>query len=166
MASSDLNSVTLVGRLTRDAELSYLPSGSAVARLSIAVNRNRKEGEQWVSEANYFDISVFGKTAENLKPYLLKGKQIAVQGSLRQDRWEKDGQKFSRVNIVASDVQLLGGRSDNGGSTGYGNNGYGMGSSGGSQGYQPSSAPQQSYNRMPEETFGGDNNEFPEDIPF
>ena len=168
MASSDLNSVTLVGRLTRDAELSYLPSGSAVAKLSIAVNRNRKEGDQWISEANYFDVSVFGRTAENLKPYLLKGKQIAVQGSLRQDRWEKDGQKFSRVNIVANDVQLLGGRSDNGGSYGS-NNGYNQAPSGGNQGYSSyNSAPvaQPSYSQVPEQTFGGDNNEFPEDIPF
>jgi len=164
MASSDLNSVTLVGRLTRDAELSYLPSGTAVAKISLAVNRNRKEGEQWISEANYFDVSLFGRSAENLKAYLTKGKQIAVQGSLRQDRWEKDGQKFSRVNIVANDVQLLGGRSDNGGS------GYSA-PSGGNQGYsnnygQPS---QPSYNQpmsMPEETFGGDNSGFPEDIPF
>ncbi len=171
MASSDLNSVTLVGRLTRDAELSYLPSGSAVAKMSLAVNRSRKEGDQWVSEANYFDVNLFGRQAESLKQYLTKGKQIAVQGSLRQDRWEKDGQKFSRVNIVANDVQLLGGRSDNGGSSYGAPSGGNQGYSGGynNQGYNNQNyGGQQSYNQgapSPEDTFGG-NDEFPEDIPF
>ncbi|MBP5443906.1 MAG: single-stranded DNA-binding protein [Treponema sp.] len=167
--SSDLNSVILIGRLTRDAELSYLPSGSAVAKMSIAVNRSRREGEQWVNEVNYFDISLFGKQAESLKAYLLKGKQIAVQGSLRQDRWEKDGQKFSKVNVIANSVELLGGRSD-GGSFGGGAAPSGQ-SSGGYQmrpnyGQQSGSA-QGSYDSPDAgESFGGDGIDFPEDIPF
>ena len=107
--STDLNSVVLVGRLTRDAELTYLQSGSAVAKFSIAVNRAVKNGEQWVDEASYFDISLYGKQAESLKQFLLKGKQIGVQGSLKQDRWEKDGQKFSKVSVIANSVELLGG---------------------------------------------------------
>lgn len=161
MAGTDLNSVVLIGRLTRDAELSYLQSGSAVAKMSIATNRNKKEGEQWVGVVDYFDISLFGKQAEVLKQYLLKGKQIAVQGNLRQDRWEKDGQKFSKVYVVASNVELLGGRSD---------------SSGGSGGYTPRAsynakpnAGAESYGTMQEspESFGGDAlSEFSEDIPF
>ena len=106
MANSDINSVVIVGRLTRDAELRYLNSGTAVASISIAVNRSKKDGDQWISEANFFDVSYFGKGAEGIKPYLTKGTQIAVQGSLRQDRWEKDGQKFSRVNILADSVEL------------------------------------------------------------
>ena len=64
MASSDLNMVAMVGRLTRDAELKYLGSGSAVVNLSIAVNRSKKEGDQWISEANFFDVTYFGKGAE------------------------------------------------------------------------------------------------------
>ncbi len=154
--STDLNCVVLVGRLTRDAELTYLQSGSAVAHLSIAVNRNRKENDQWVSEVNYFDVSLFGKSAENLKQYLTKGKQIAVQGALKQDRWEKDGQKFSKVQIIANNIELLGGRQDGGGNS--------------SGGYQARFAPQQSGEPVqPEgnnEPFGGDNGDFPEYIPF
>lgn len=168
MASSDTNSVTLVGRLTRDAELRYSQSGSAVASLSIAVNRSRKQGDQWISEANFFDVSLFGKSAEALKQYLTKGKQIAIQGELKQDRWEKDGQKFSKVQIIANNIQLLGGRSDGGDSSSAF-----QGQS--SSGYQsrPSFAPrnnassQDSYNGSDEgQSFGGDNQGFPEDIPF
>lgn len=112
--ANDINHVTVVGRLTRDAEISYLPSGVAVAKISIAVNRSRKNGDQWVDEVSYFDSAIFGKTAENLKPYLSKGKQIGVEGHLKQDRWEKEGQKFSKISIIADNVQLLGGWSDNG----------------------------------------------------
>lgn len=108
---NDLNSVTLIGRLTRDMEVKYLQTGIAVGTMSIAVNRSVKKNEQWVDEASFFDVTLFGKSAENLRQYLLKGKQVAVQGSLKQDRWEKDGQKFSRVGIIADAVQLLGGQS-------------------------------------------------------
>ena len=114
--ANDINHVTIVGRLTRDAEISYLPSGAAVAKISIAVNRSRKNGDQWVEEVSYFDSAIFGKAAENLRQYLSKGKQIGLEGHLKQDRWEKDGQKFSRISIIADNVQLLGGRSDGGGS--------------------------------------------------
>lgn len=187
MASSDLNCVALVGRLTRDAELSYLPSQTAVATFSIAVNRSHKDGDQWVSEANFFEISYFGKGAEAVKPYLTKGKQISVLGSLRQDHWTKDGQNFSKVKIVADSVQLLGGRPDgapsNGG--GYGSNGngsYGNNGNGASGGYQQQSgyAPRpnsmsQGYEQRPgsspDDSFGGDyfggnNGSFSDDVPF
>ncbi|MCI6912159.1 MAG: single-stranded DNA-binding protein [Treponema succinifaciens] len=162
MANSDINSVVIVGRLTRDAELRYLNSGTAVASISIAVNRSKKDGDQWISEANFFDVSYFGKGAEGIKPYLTKGTQIAVQGSLRQDRWEKDGQKFSRVNILADSIELLGSRSsssqNNGNSDSFGGYqqraSYSQNQSSGG-GYEPYS-----------EAFGGDNAGFPEDIPF
>ena len=72
---TDFNHVTLIGRLTRDAELKYTPNGFAILNFSIAVNRRRKNGEQWVEEANFFDITLYGKSAENLKQYLIKGKQ-------------------------------------------------------------------------------------------
>ena len=76
---ADINRVTQVGRLTRDAEVTYTPGGMAIASLSIAVNRSVKGADgQWMDEANYFDIKVFGKQADALKPYLTKGKQIAV----------------------------------------------------------------------------------------
>ncbi len=107
---ADINHVVLVGRLTRDAELKYTNNGTPVSRLSIAINQRRKRNDQWVDEANFFNIVVWGKIAEALNPYLKKGKQIGVEGQLRQSRWEQEGQQRSRVEIVASNIQLLGGR--------------------------------------------------------
>lgn len=120
---ADINTVSMIGRLTRDAELSYTPGGMAIASLSIAINRSVKKGEQWVEEADYFDVKVFGNQGKNLAQYLTKGKQIGIEGYLRQERWEKDGQKKSRVIINANNIQLLGGK-DNGQSN---NDGYGYG---------------------------------------
>jgi single-strand DNA-binding protein len=127
---ADINHVVLVGRLTRDAELKYTAGGQAVSKFSIAINRRRKSGDQWVDEANFFDIVVWGRQAESLNQYLVKGKQIGIDGELRQDRWEQDGQNRSKVEIVATNIQLLGGGA-NGGS---GGGGYGGGSSGGGYG--------------------------------
>lgn len=112
--ASDLNSVALIGRLTRDAELKYGNSGTAICNLSIANNYSRKQGEQWVEEVNYFDAVIIGKRAEALHKYLVKGKQLGIAGELQQDRWEKDGQKRSRVKVLVKDVQLLGGKSEGG----------------------------------------------------
>lgn len=106
---ADVNHVLIIGRLTRDCELKYTSGGMAIANLSLAVNRRAKKGEQWTEEVSFFESVLFGKTAEGLKPYLLKGKQIAVEGELKQERWEKDGQSRSKVVINASNVQLLGG---------------------------------------------------------
>lgn len=130
MASMDINHVIEIGRLTRDAEVTYTPGGMAVAKFSIAVNRRVKKGQEWVDEANYFDVSVFGKQAENLKQFLTKGKQVCVDGYLKQDRWQDQatGQNRSAVKIIANDVQLLGGRDggsqNNDGSAGYDPDGY------------------------------------------
>ena len=116
--SNDMNHVFLIGRLTRDLgaderSFAYVGNGqTARANVSIAVNHSVKKGDQWEDEVSYFDITIWGKTAENLKPYLLKGKQIAVDGALKQDRWQKDGQNFSKVYVIANQVQLLGGKSD------------------------------------------------------
>ncbi|MDR0556779.1 MAG: single-stranded DNA-binding protein [Treponema sp.] len=106
---SDINHVVLVGRLTRDAELKYTANGQAVCKFSIAVNRRKKSGEQWVEEANFFDIVVWGRQGEALNQYLVKGKLIGVDGELRQDRWEQDGQNRSKIEIIANNLQLLGG---------------------------------------------------------
>ncbi len=160
---TDINHVMLIGRLTKDIgdderSFSYVANGQARANVSIAVNRSRKSGEQWIDEVSYFDVTIWGKTAENLKPYLQKGKQIAVEGYLKQDRWEKDGQKFSKVTITANNVQLLGGKSDNG-NTSF---------AGGASGFQPRQQPAPSYpgNYSSNDSFGGTGSDFPEDIPF
>ncbi len=156
---TDINHVVLIGRLTRDLgsderSFAYTNNGSARANVSIAVNRSVKKGEEWVDEVSYFDVTIWGKTAENLKPYLTKGKQIAVDGHLKQDRWEKDGQKNSRVSIVADNVQLLGGKSDGGNNEGY---------SGGNT--APRFTP--ANNQPVQQEFDqGDDEGFPEDIPF
>ena len=112
---ADINHVTLVGRLTRDAELKYTNSGMAVSTIGIAINERRRRDEQWVDEAHFFDCVVWGKTAEALNQYLVKGKQVGVEGRLRQSRWEQDGRTRSRVEISVSNLQLLGGRNDGGG---------------------------------------------------
>jgi len=110
---SDVNNVVLIGRLTRDAELKYTTSGIAVTKFSIAVNKKRKSGDTYKDEAHFFEIVLWGKSAESLHVYLKKGKQVAVTGELTQDRWEQNGQNHSKVAVTASAIQLLGGRSDN-----------------------------------------------------
>ena len=156
---TDLNHVVIIGRLTRDLgtderSFGYVANGQARANVSIAVNRSKKSGEEWTDEVNYFDITIWGKTAENLKPYLTKGKQIAVDGYLKQDRWEKDGQKMSRVSIVANNVQLLGGNSEN--------------SQAPQSSYAQQYQSQQKAEQQPLVQNDGysDGSDFPEDIPF
>jgi len=108
---TDINSVVLVGRITKDVgsderSFSYIGNGTAKAVVNIAVNRGVKKGDKWEDEASFFDVVIWGKTAENLKPRLTKGTQITVSGYLKQDRWEKDGQKQSRVQIIADMVEV------------------------------------------------------------
>jgi single-strand DNA-binding protein len=131
---SDLNRVTIVGRLTRDAELKYTSGGMAVCKFSIAVNRKKKNGDEWVDEASFFDIVLWGRQGEAINQYLVKGKQIGVDGELRQERWQDrdSGQARSKVEIVASNIQLLGGGNNNGGD-GSDNGNYGGGSRGGNE---------------------------------
>jgi single-strand DNA-binding protein len=117
--AEDINTVILVGRLTRDAELMYTSSGQPLTKMGLAVNRRKKQGDQWVDESHFFDVNCWGKRAEALNPYLKKGQQLAIQGQLRQDRWEQDGVKRSKVLIEADNLQLLGG---GGGSSGAGRN--------------------------------------------
>ena len=109
---TDLNHVIEIGRLTRDIserDFGYTTGGTARLNLSIAVNRREKCNGAWQDKVSYFDVTVWGKTAENIKSYLRKGKQIAVYGYLDQQRWEKDGVRYSKVCIIANNVQLLGG---------------------------------------------------------
>ncbi|MDR1444585.1 MAG: single-stranded DNA-binding protein [Treponema sp.] len=162
---ADLNHVVLVGRLTRDAELKYTSGGQAVCKFSLAVNRRRKNGDQWEDEANFFDIVLWGRQGESLNQYLLKGKMVGIEGELRQDRWQQDGQNRARVEIVANNLQLLGGGGGNSGSGGYSG---GQGGSGGAQG---------SYNQGAYAPGGGSGGQeapppraaddgFADDIPF
>ncbi len=105
---ADINHVVLVGRLTRNAELKYTNSGAAVCKFSVAINQRRKKDDQWTDEAHFFDIVLWGKSAESLNQYLVKGKQVGIEGQLRQNRWEQEGQSRSKVEIFATNVMLLG----------------------------------------------------------
>lgn len=108
----DLNTCFLIGRLTRDAELKYLPSGAPVVAFSLAVNGSEKDGDGWKDRASFFDMAYFGKPAEAVNPYLKKGQQVAVTAEAVQDRWEKDGEKHQRVKFTVRGLQLLGGKKD------------------------------------------------------
>lgn len=103
--ATDINSVVLVGRLTKDCQTRQAGQ-STVTSFSVAVNRRKKQGDQWVEEVSYFDIEVWNT---KITQYLAKGRQVAVDGELRQDRWESDGKTQSKVYVVAGNVQLLGG---------------------------------------------------------
>ena len=109
--ANDLNVVALVGRLVREAEVRYSNSGSAMVRFSIAVNRSRRAADgSWSDEASYFDCLYAGKSAESVSQYLEKGRQVAIQGELRQNRWtDQEGQTRSRVEIFVTGLSLLGG---------------------------------------------------------
>lgn len=112
---TDVNKVILIGRTTHEIDersFGYTTGGTARLNISIAVNRREKRNGEWTDRVSYFDVTIWGKTAENIKPYLTKGKQIAVEGYLDQQRWEKDGQKYSKVCIIADNVQLLGGKNE------------------------------------------------------
>ena len=102
-----LNSVNIMGNLTRDPELKNTPSGKNVCKLSIANNRVYTKNSEKVTEVSYFDVDVWGVVAENCARYLKKGNGIIVEGRLRQDRWEKDGKTQSRVTITANNIHFM-----------------------------------------------------------
>ena len=109
---ANLNKVFLIGNLTADPELRYTPSGTAVADLRLAVNRefSSKEGER-KSETLFVDIVVWARQAENCSQYLSKGRPVMVEGRLKLDTWEnQQGEKRSRLRVVAENIQFLGGR--------------------------------------------------------
>ena len=153
---ADINRVVLVGRLTRDAELKYTATGQAVCKFSVAVNRRRKNGDQWEDEANYFDVVLWGRQGESLNQYLVKGKAVGIDGELRQDRWQQDGQNRSKVEIVAGNIQLLGG--SQGSSPGA--------NSGGSQ-WQPRNSSAGDANGAGDNSHApSSDDDFTDDIPF
>lgn len=108
----NLNKFIGIGRITKDVDersFSYLSTGTAKLTTSIAINDSKKDQMgNWVDEVSYFDVVIWGKTAENLKQYLNKGVQIAVEGRLKQDRWQdQNGQNRSKIYINAENVELL-----------------------------------------------------------
>jgi single-strand DNA-binding protein len=111
----NLNTVALIGNLTRDPELRYTPSGTAVTTLRIAVNDRVKRGGEWGDAAYFFDCVVWGKQAESCSEYLAKGRKVGVQGKLTWREWEaRDGSKRQSVEIVADRVEFLTPRGEDG----------------------------------------------------
>ena len=105
------NRVVLVGNLTRDVELKYLQSGTAVTDIGLAMNDRRKnQAGEWVEEATYVDVTLWGRTAEVASEYLSKGSSVLIEGRLKLDTWESEGQKRSKLKIVGERMQMLGGR--------------------------------------------------------
>lgn len=136
---ADLNRVTLVGRLTRDPELRHSGGGDAICSIRLAVSsRARDETGNWGDRSNYFDVTVFGRQAETASTYLAKGRRIGVDGRLSWREWQaQDGTKRQSVEVVADNVQFLGGR-DGGGEPG-----------GGGQQFVPQGAAQSSSDDFP-----------------
>lgn len=110
----NLNRVVLTGNLTRDPELKNTSSDLKVCRMRVACNGRVKRGGEWQDKANYFDVTCFGSQAENCARYLSKGRQIAIDGRLDWQEWEKDGQKRQAVQIIAETVQFISDGSDDG----------------------------------------------------
>jgi len=106
---ASLNRVILAGNLTKDPEVRYTPSGTAVGDLRVAVNDRVKQGDEWVDKPVYLDVTVWARQAETCAEYLGKGSPILIEGRLQRDEWEdKEGNKRSKVKVVAERVQFLG----------------------------------------------------------
>ncbi len=151
------NRVILVGNLTRDPDIRYIPSGLAVCEIGMAVNDRRKNANgEWVEEATFVDVTLWGRTAEVASEYLSKGSPVLIEGRLKYDTWEsQDGQKRSKLRVVGERMQMLGGR------------GAGVGGGGGSRG--PARSESQVSQAAPaDEGFEGSYGEGGggEDIPF
>ena len=147
---ANLNKVMLMGNLTRDPQLSYLPSQTPVVEFGLATTRKYKkqDGSQG-EDVCFVDCQMFGKRAEVINQYLKKGSPLFVEGRLKFDSWEKDGQKRSKLRVFVENFEFLG----KGG-------GQGGGQGGGNQGDGNQSAPASSAPEMP---YGGG---MDDDIPF
>ena len=105
------NRVILVGNLTRDPELRYLASGTAVTDIGVAVNDRRKNSNgEWVDETTFVDVTLWGRTAEVVSEYLSKGSPVFIEGRLKLDTWETEGQKRSKLKVICDRMQLIGAR--------------------------------------------------------
>ena len=111
------NRVILIGNLTRDPDLRYTPSGMPVCEIGLAVNDRRKTPEgEWVEEATFIDVTLWAKQAETCNQYLTKGSSVLIEGRLKLDQWEQEGQKRSKLRVVGEKMQMLSSRSNSGNS--------------------------------------------------
>jgi single-strand DNA-binding protein len=116
---ASFNRVVLVGNMTRDVDLRHLQSGMAVTDIGLAVNHRYKNQQgEWVDEATFVDVTLWGRSAEIASEYTSKGSQILIEGRLKLDTWEKEGQKHSKLKVVGERLVLLGSRGGGGGGGG------------------------------------------------
>ncbi len=116
---ASFNRVILVGNLTRDPELRYIPSGMAVTDIGLAVNDRRKTANgEWVEETTFVDVTLWARQAEVASEYLSKGSSVLIEGRLKLDTWEKDGKKNSKLRVVGEKMQMLGAKGGPGGGGG------------------------------------------------
>ena len=159
---ASFNKVILVGNLTRDPEVRYIPSGSAVCDISLAVNSqwtDRKTNER-KEEVTFVEVTLWGRTAEIAGEYLAKGRPVLIEGRLSLDSWEdkETGQKRSKLKVVADSMQLLGSRDGAGAASGGASAGGGTGGSPASRGPTRPGAPKPPAGRVNESgnSRGGD----------
>ena len=109
-----MNKIQLLATMTRDCELRYAQSGTAIGSFGVAYNEKRKQPDgSYADQAHFFDVTCFGKTAENVQKYFSKGSRILIDGSLSFSQWEKDGQKRSKVDIKLNSFDFIDRKSDN-----------------------------------------------------
>jgi single-strand DNA-binding protein len=124
------NQVTLMGNLTRDPDLRQIPSGQSVCSFSLALNRSYKGSDgNWQEATDYVDVVAWGPLGERVAQYVTKGRPVLVSGRLQSQSWEKDGQKRTKLEVVAQDVTFLGSRDGGGGGSDNGGANYGSASS-------------------------------------
>lgn len=106
---ASINTVNITGNLTRDPELRMTNSGTPVLMFSVAVNDRRKNVQtgEWEDYPNFIDCTMFGARAEGISKYLGKGTKVAIMGKLRWSQWEKDGQKRSKVSVIAEEIEFM-----------------------------------------------------------
>jgi single-strand DNA-binding protein len=115
------NRVILVGNLTKDVEVRFIASGTAVTDIRLAVNDRRKRGDEWVDETTFLDVTLWGRQAEVAGEYLSKGSPVLIEGRLQLDTWEtNEGEKRSKLKVVGERMQMLGSRGGGGGGGGGG----------------------------------------------
>ncbi|HET6882366.1 MAG TPA: single-stranded DNA-binding protein [Pirellulales bacterium] len=119
---ASFNRVILLGNLTRDPELRYIPSGTAVTEIGLAVNDRRKAANgEWVEETTFVDVTLWGRTAEIATEYLSKGSPVLIEGRLKLDTWQdKEGQKKSKLKVIGERMQMVGSKGQGGGGQGGG----------------------------------------------
>lgn len=146
------NQVTLMGNLTRDPELRQIPSGQSVCSFSLALNRSYKGSDgEWQEVTDYVDVVAWGPLGERVAQYVTKGRPVLVSGRLQSRSWEQDGQKRSKLEVIAGDVTFLGG------------------APGGSAGGNTSSAPKTTSEKPAKKADTSDIDDQPinlDDIPF